>query len=338
MPNPFIRFLCLPDIDRAIGGVKQLYRHCEHLTDLGFNAAVVTQAENFRPNWFSSTAQTISLHQFFASGVSSPSNTIIVLPETYIGVDLRSFYGFDLSSYYRVIFNQNAYYTFGSLNQSTPSLLSQFYDSSQVLQVLSVSQDTEEFLLTHLGIDDNLHSRIINAVEPIFSSSKIKKNVISWMPRKNPDHTQSVLLGLQRSASTLPSGWQLQPLHDLTHQQVAESLNSSSIFLSFGHPEGFGLPVAEAMASGNWVVGYTGGGGKELFGFGACSEITFGDWSGFSTAIKNCLQFCTLNPRAFSRRVQQQSNAIKSLYSHQHEKESIMLAWNNVLSKFNSLT
>ena len=31
-----------------------------------------------------------------------------------------------------------------------------------------------------------------------------------------------------------------------------------------GHPEGFGLPIAEAMAAGCWVV-YSGGGGQELF-------------------------------------------------------------------------
>ena len=44
-----IRVLCLPDIDKAIGGVKQLYRHVEHLVALGWDAAMVTEAEGFRP-------------------------------------------------------------------------------------------------------------------------------------------------------------------------------------------------------------------------------------------------------------------------------------------------
>ena len=39
-----------PDVDRAIGGVKQLYRHVEHLVALGWDAAVVTEAEGFRPS------------------------------------------------------------------------------------------------------------------------------------------------------------------------------------------------------------------------------------------------------------------------------------------------
>ena len=39
-----IRVLCLPDIDKAIGGVKQLYRHVEHLVALGWDAAMITEA------------------------------------------------------------------------------------------------------------------------------------------------------------------------------------------------------------------------------------------------------------------------------------------------------
>ena len=53
-----IRVLCLPDIDKAIGGVKQLYRHVERLVALGWDAAMVTEAEGFRPSWFSSSAPT----------------------------------------------------------------------------------------------------------------------------------------------------------------------------------------------------------------------------------------------------------------------------------------
>ena len=45
--RPRVRVLCLPDVDRAIGGVKQLYRHVEHLVALGWDAAVVTEAAGF---------------------------------------------------------------------------------------------------------------------------------------------------------------------------------------------------------------------------------------------------------------------------------------------------
>jgi glycosyltransferase involved in cell wall biosynthesis len=46
---------------------------------------------------------------------------------------------------------------------------------------------------------------------------------------------------------------------------VADTLGGTTVFVSLGHTESFGLPVAEALASGCLVVGYDGGGGHELF-------------------------------------------------------------------------
>ena len=115
-----------PDIDRAIGGVKQLYRHVEHLVALGWDAAVVTEGEGFRPSWFSSSAPTISLQASVNSGELTTEATILVLPETYLGVDLASFRGLNLSKLSRVVFNQNAYYSFGDFASARLKLLSIF--------------------------------------------------------------------------------------------------------------------------------------------------------------------------------------------------------------------
>ena len=106
-----IRFLCLPDVDRPIGGVKQLYRHAEQLMHLGYDASILTEQDHFKPSWFTSSASTVSLKSSFASGELTSPNTILVIPETYIGLDLSNFSGVDLSHLPRVIFNQNAYYT-----------------------------------------------------------------------------------------------------------------------------------------------------------------------------------------------------------------------------------
>ena len=107
--RPCVRVLCLPDVNRAIGGVKQLYRHVEHLVALGWDAAIVTESSGFRPTWFSSCAPSLSLVESQQRGELTKENTILLLPETYLGVDLSSFRGFDLSSLARVVFNQNGY-------------------------------------------------------------------------------------------------------------------------------------------------------------------------------------------------------------------------------------
>tara|TARA_Y100001933_G_C18971203_1_gene552632 strand:- start:85 stop:1125 length:1041 start_codon:yes stop_codon:yes gene_type:complete len=333
---PLVRFICLPDIDRPIGGVKQLYRHVEHLSALGWDAAVVTQNSEFRPSWFVSSATTISLEECFLYDQLQPHNCILVLPETYVNCDLTAFYGHDISSLPRVIFNQNAYYTFGQLGSTTAASISNFYKHPNVLQVLNVSVDTHSFLRTNLGIPDSSLSRIINSIEPIFVPDTNKQNIFTWMPRKNPDHVNAVLNSLQLSSFCYPQPWKALPLSNLTHSEVANNLNSSRIFLSFGHPEGFGLPIAEAMCSGCWVVGYSGGGGRELFNHGGSNQISFGDWSAFTSAVQNVfIQFAD-NPRETTMILQRQSLAIRTLYSHQQERDSISSAWLRIKDEFNT--
>ena len=230
--NLSVRVLCLPDIDKAIGGVKQLYRHVEHLEGLGWNAAVVTENDGFRPTWFTSPATTYSFRECVVRGDFDSSETIIVLPETYLAIDFNAFRGVDLSMLPRVVFNQNAYYTFGESSADTISSIRSFYFDPSVLQVLSVSEDTHLFLSSNLGLDDSKLSRIINAIEPIFEFNSSKSNRIHWMPRKNPEHVQAVIHSLQSARLNYCEGWSGEPLVNISHLQVAERLNSARLFLS----------------------------------------------------------------------------------------------------------
>ena len=332
--RPRVRVLCLPDVDRPIGGVKQLYRHVEHLVELGWDAAMVTEAEGFRPSWFCSNAPASSLAECFQRGEFNDDKTILLLPETYLSVDFCSFRGLDLSSLAKVIFNQNGYYTYGQAGDTLSTDLQRFYDDPTVLQVLSISEDTHMLLQRNLGLSDQRLSRIINSIEPSFCSNQPSVNRFHWMPRKNPQQVQAVLMGLQRAGLKHSAGWQGEPLQGLSHAQVAERLNGSRLFLAFGHPEGFGLPIAEAMAAGCWVVGYSGGGGRELFRFGASDEVSFGDWPGFVAAVQRALTAFSEQPRETEFRVQRQALAVRSLYSHDQERASIDAAWQRIERAF----
>ena len=332
--RPRVRVLCLPDVDRAIGGVKQLYRHVEHLCALGWDAAMVTEATGFRPSWFESTAPSLSLQDSWERGELDPGRAILVLPETYLGVELRAFRGLDLSALSRVVFNQNAYYSYGELAADTPQRLQAFYDDPAMLQVLSISEDTHAFLSRNLGLADQRLSRIINAIEPIFRADQPKLKRMHWMPRKNPQHVQAVFQGVQRSGMPHTQGWEAQALQQLSHVEVAERLNGAQLFLAFGHPEGFGLPIAEAMAAGCWVVGYSGGGGQELFRFGGAEQVAFGDWPGFIAAIERAFAQFALAPRETELRLQRQALAVNALYSPEQERASIAAAWERIGAAF----
>ena len=86
------------------------------------------------------------------------------------------------------------------------------------------------------------------------------------MPRKN--HKHSLIVTSYLKSHPLLRGWTFVPIHGMTQVEVAGVLRDSSLFLSFRHPKGFGLPVAESLSSGCTVIGYSGIGGYELFQIG----------------------------------------------------------------------
>ena len=182
--RPKIRILCLPDVDRAIGGVKQFIQACTAPSRIGLGCCCRNGTRGFRPSWFQSEAVTFSLEECQKRGDFDPTTTIIVLPETYISANLSSFWGLNLSDYARVVFNQNAYYSYGANIPDLRSKLALFYDHPNLLHVLCVSEDTHHFLRTNIGLNDQCISRIINAIEPMFTSEANPSNRFHWMPRK----------------------------------------------------------------------------------------------------------------------------------------------------------
>ena len=300
-----------PDIERPIGGVKQMHRLAEALTRCGRQATIIQDSAEFHPGWFSSQVQTIAYKEWLIRADLTPERDLVVLPETFVNVFNR--YAPTLP---KLIFNQNGAYSFGQGNTNNwpaPASVLDFYHHPKILHVLCVSEHDHRLLAQGFGLGSSRVSRLINPIETdSFRAGHIKRRQIAYMPRKN-SHDAAVVTALLQNQSWW-ADWELKPIHKCSQEEVARTLRESLAFIAFGHPEGFGLPIAEALACGCAVLGYSGLGGRELMKigaeFGVALEVSYGDWQGFVDGL-----------RALGR----------SLDKHSHELQQALLSCSRVV-------
>ncbi len=145
--------------------------------------------------------------------------------------------------------------------------------------IISVSEDTTANIKLAFP---KCADKIINAPY-VIDKAKLapvseKQNVITYMPRKLPRHSQLVLLLL---GNKLPKHWQVMPIDGVSEQEVYDIFTRTKIFLSFSEFEGLAMPPVMAALSGNLVIGYTGEGNKEYFHLSCFEEVMQGDVKDF---------------------------------------------------------
>ena len=83
MTSRRLLFVCYPDTNHPIGGVKQIYRQVELLHKAGWDAHVLQEQPGFRADWFSSDAPVLDLEAYKASPPNADTD-LVVLPETWL--------------------------------------------------------------------------------------------------------------------------------------------------------------------------------------------------------------------------------------------------------------
>jgi len=144
-----------------------------------------------------------------------------------------------------------------------------------------------------------------------------KNNLITFMPRKLPDHFHILSLFL---FNKLSKKWKMESLNNLDEKKLFLKLCKSKIFLSFSYTEGFGMPPLEAAIAGNKVIGYTGGGGKEYWRKPIFEEIQSGDIKNFSKKILNNVNSM---PKNWHKKTSAQRKKLANKYSEINEKKLI---------------
>jgi len=339
-----IYFVC-PTNKFASGGVKQIYRQVETLNKNGFEAYLLLKKRGKKENWFNNNVpikvspylfkelkylykgkkinffKKLILSFLKTQSIDIEKDAILVFPEIY-GPNIHKL----APENSKVIFNQNCYYTFGYFSiyenyQETP------YTHSKTLATIVASEDAERYLKytfpnspvfkMRLGIDNQ-----------IFNYSETKKKQICFMPRKlGDDVTQVICILKQRNAL---KGWNLVAIDNKTEQEVAEIMKESAIFLSFNHKEGFGLPPAEAMSCGCYVIGYSGQGGKEYLKPEFSMPVEDGNIIEFVQKIEEAIKIYEENSQEILSKGKLSSHFILENYSLKNEINDTVNIWNNI--------
>lgn len=259
VPNPSGRVMSSsgPDPRRIIyagfatahhsGGVHVMTQHVRLLRDAGHEAWLWLPDSDDRTNWIPDDVPMV-----FGATTPIGAQDLLVLPET------PTVQGCDPAPGARkVIFNQNHFYTFAA---GTPAEDFPGWSPAPALWVVSSeSRDVLEATLPGLPV-----SLVPNPVDgELFVPAATERLRVSWFPKKRPREA-SLLKRLLANDPRL-SEVDLVELVQTPRAEVAETLGSTAVFIALGHSESYGLPVAEALASGCLVVGYDGGGGHELF-------------------------------------------------------------------------
>jgi glycosyltransferase involved in cell wall biosynthesis len=312
---PTVYFLA-PDYDLPSGGTLVIYRHVDLLNSTGINAFAVHQTPNFSYTWFSNDTQVTSL-----DAVTLGPDDLLVVSE--LDIDLVS----RLSSNIRyVIFNQNSHLTW---NRPVADMAKYYCSGQNLAGVVTVSAHNRTMLRQAFG--DIEIRRVHLGIDPALFHPKgaDRGNRISYMPRRGHDDAKQ-LFALLGGREVLKD-WELVPLDGISHASVAEQLRRTKIFLAFTHQEGFGLPAAEAMACGNYVIGNHGFGGREFFRSDFSAAVENGDIVGFATALTRALRGEQGDPDWCLKRGRAASAFVLKEYSVQRERNDVVRLYASLL-------
>lgn len=316
-------FVC-PDIPQATGGIKVIYQDVATLRELGFDAQLVHFAPGFKCTWF---PHEVPIQ--YAAQITPEMPALFVVPEIF-GPNLHQElveggHRLEIAGRPVVVFNQNASYTFTRYGRPQSPPPDTPYLASNTLGALVVSEHSRAYLEAAFpGLTVRRKRNLINP--DVFHADGGKPgNVVSFMSRKHPEQAMAVLHWLNYRG--LLAGIKVVNIEGRTEAEVADILRSSSIFMSFGYPEGCPLPPAEALACGCVVVGYAGFGGVEYFDPRYTYQVPDADLLAFGQQMETALGALRRSPASFHERGREGSRFILERYSKENELADLQSIW-----------
>jgi glycosyltransferase involved in cell wall biosynthesis len=298
-----IYYLC-PDYRSPSGGIRVIYRHVDALNEAGRPAAVLHHADGFRCDWFENRTRVVG-----APSVELGAADVLVVPEVY-GPFLDQL----PRGPRRVAFNQNGYLTFQHVRVGSTPAYGEFEAA------MTVSEDSAEllrFAFPGLRVDV-----VPNSIDPdLFHPQEERPGRrLALMPRKRPGDAELIL----RLLGERLTGWEVTPIAGMSEEETAATLRAAPVFLALGFREGFGLPAAEAMASGCFVVGFPGFGGREVFDPGFSAAVEDGDVLGAATAVASACARYEAEPEALRADGARAAASVRDRFSRENQVKRLL--------------
>ena len=343
----------LPEMKGASGGAKVIYNHSSVLNQIdkrinsqivhlkkkisyklelslakkvkffskshsGWDGNRMKISKNFKPkkDWYEN--KILNSHNLNFD----KNKDFIIIPEiwAHFATDLKfSEKGFNYAIFVQGFYHMNSTNNFINLKRS--------YEGAKL--IITTSKYSVSYLKSMFP---NIRKKIFKVNLSVdhnkFKINK-KSNIITYMPRKLPEHSNLLLFYLK---NLLPKNWKILPLINVSEKQIIKSLSVSKIFLSFSNFEGLGIPPIEAALSGNKVIGYVGGGGSEYWKKPIFIKVENGEIEDFA---KKIIKSINSYKNSWIEDTKKNRLQLSNFYSKKSERESLAFLSNKILKFFN---
>jgi hypothetical protein len=317
-PSSSTVYFLTPDYDVPAGGVRVMYSHVDLLNEAGIDAAILHQRKGFRCTWFQNETRVTDTR----SAAVGPDDVLVVCElDVDVVASLRE-------PVRHVILNQSGHLTWG---ESGDAVSYHYANACNLLGVIVIS-DYSAQMLEHVYPSLKI-CRVRNSIDPrIFHLPTMPAGrTLSYTPRRGRRETDLVMHMLRGRGSL--DGWDVLPLERLNQAEFAAALRSSRIHVCLSYWEGFGLPTCEAMACGNYVVGFHGFGGREFMLSGFSFPIETGDVLAAAQAIERVIAEDSADDQWCASRGKLASDFVLSRYSQQRQRDTVLSAYRDLLKR-----
>ena len=287
-------------ISKIKKSLKKKFKINESIYGWKFSEVVI--AKNHKIKWINDLVKIRNKFNF------NKNNDFVILPELWAHLANDMLIKKKIKY---AIFVQNGY----AMNSSNDKKeIHRAYKNSEF--ILSYSKDISKCVQAAFKIKKN--KIITTSISISVDKNLNKKNLITYMPRKLPSHSNNLLFFIH---PYLPRNWTIRSIDQLNENKVFDIFKKSRIFLSFSDMEGLGMPPIEAAIMGNKVIGYTGQGGSEYWKKPLFEKIENGNIIKFQeTLLKNIK---LINDQWIKKTSKERKILIKK-YSPNNEKIKIL--------------